>query len=87
LNQNVAAEILDALQFAGEVNGFLPAGNRRGGFVADIADAAQFAGGRLKNFGRVAEMFQCSSSSRARTGPTCSMRLSAMNASLESMPN
>ena len=46
LNQNVAAEFLDAFQFAGEVNGFLPAGNRRGGFVADVADAEQFGFGR-----------------------------------------
>jgi len=65
LNQNVAAEFLDALQFAGEVNGFLPAGNRRGGFVADVADSAQFTWGCLKNFGRVAKMFQ---QQPARTG-------------------
>ena len=58
LNQNVAAEILDAFQFAGEVNRFLPTGNRLGGFVADVADAEQFGSGTPKNLGRVAEMFQ-----------------------------
>jgi hypothetical protein len=58
LNQNVATGFLNALQFAGEVNRFLPTGNRPGGFITDVADAEQFTFGRLKNFWRVAEMFK-----------------------------
>ena len=58
LNQNMAAELLNAFQFTRKVNGFFPAGNRPGGFITDVADAEQFTFGRLKNFGRVAEMFE-----------------------------
>ena len=58
LNQTVAAEFLNALQFTGEVNGLFPIRNRSGGFVTDVADAEQFTFGRLKNFWRVAEMFK-----------------------------
>jgi hypothetical protein len=54
----VTAEFLNAFQFAGEVNGFLPTGNRPGGFITDVADAEQFTFGRLKDFWRVAEMFK-----------------------------
>ena len=42
LNQDVAAEFLDALEFTRQVNGFFPIGNCIGGFPADIADAEQF---------------------------------------------
>ena len=54
----MAAEIRDAFQFTGEVNGFFPIGNRLGGFVADVADAEQFGFGGGENFWRVAEMFE-----------------------------
>ena len=54
----MAAKFLDAFQFTREVNGLFPVGNGLGGLLADVADAEQLAFGRLKNFGRVAEMFQ-----------------------------
>ena len=57
-NQDVAAEIRYAFQFAREVNGFLPTGNRPGGFVADVADAEQFGFGGGEDSWRVAEMFE-----------------------------
>ena len=58
LDQNVAAEIRNALQFAGEVNRLFPGGNRLGGFVADVADAEQGGFGGGEDFRRVAEMFE-----------------------------
>jgi hypothetical protein len=54
----MAAEFLNALQFARKVNGLFPIHNRRGGFIANVADAPQFTLGRLKNFWRVAKMFE-----------------------------
>ena len=54
----MAAEIRDAFQFAREVNGFFPSGNRLGGFLADVADAEQFGFGGGEDFWCVAEMFE-----------------------------
>ena len=58
LGKDMATEVADALQFAAQVNGFLPAGNGLGGFVADALDMPQLLSGSIENGGGIAKDFQ-----------------------------
>ena len=54
----LAAEILDALQLGGQVDGLLPAGDGLGGVLADAAHLQQLLPGGAQDGGRVAEMLE-----------------------------
>ena len=58
LDENFAAEIADALEFAGEVHGGFPGGDAGGQLLAEVADAEEFGARGGEDFLGFAKIFQ-----------------------------